>query len=109
MTIQEMQGALLDSMVDEIVYVNTDHIIEYMNKAALKRYAKRPTAQVGKSIFECHNEKSRLTILEIFDALMKGEEERFIIVNRFDKRVIMRAVRDENGKLLGYYERFEKA
>ncbi len=107
MQIQEIQSRLLDSMVDEVVIVNTDHIIEYMNKTALGRFSKH--TQVGKSLLDCHNEKSRQKILEIFETFKNGEDERFLGVNRFKMRVIMKAIRDENGNLLGYYERFEKA
>jgi hypothetical protein len=45
-------------------------------------------------------------MIEILAAMQAGEEERLITDN--DKnRIFMRAVRDADGRLLGYYERYE--
>jgi hypothetical protein len=36
-----------------------------------------------------------------------GSDEKFLYINE-DKKLYMTAVRDPDGNLLGYYERFEK-
>jgi DUF438 domain-containing protein len=105
----EVQLALLDSIVDPIVFVDDQHIIRYINPSAKEKYGKRGTPDlVGNSIFLYHNEKSNEIILEIFESFRNGEEERFLVVNQTSQKVFMRAVRDEQGNVIGYYERYEK-
>ena len=43
---------------------------------------------------------------EIFEEMKNGLEER-MITDSEQHRIYMRAVRDENGNLIGYYERYE--
>jgi DUF438 domain-containing protein len=105
MTRDELLTAFLDSLNQPFVFVDTEHVIRYMNKPAVERYKGRP-AEVGRSIFDCHNENSNRIIREVFGALSEGEGERMIADNE-EFRVYMRAVRDEDGNLIGYYERFE--
>jgi DUF438 domain-containing protein len=102
---QDLLGVLFDSLKDPFVFVDTGHTIRYMNKAARERYRGRP-AEVGRSIFDCHNENSNRTILDVFGRLKTGENEVLISDSR-EHRVFMRAVRDGDGNLMGYYERFE--
>ena len=45
-------------------------------------------------------------MLEVLAALQAGEEERLILDDE-RKRIYMRAVRDEAGEVIGYYERYE--
>ncbi len=97
--------ALLDSLKDPILFADTDHVIRYMNKAAIRHY-EEGDALLGRSLFDCHNEDSRKQMVEILAAMRAGEEER-LITNNEKHRIFMRAVRDANGELLGYYERYE--
>ncbi|MCE5323194.1 PAS domain-containing protein [bacterium] len=101
----ELMQAILDSMKDPVVYVDCDHIVRYMNKPAVANYAKWGNI-IGKSIFDCHNACSQEVIREVYSAFEQGEDERMISDNE-KHRVYMRAVRDDNGKLIGYYERYE--
>ncbi|MEN6356506.1 MAG: PAS domain-containing protein [Armatimonadota bacterium] len=101
----ELMKAILDSMRDPLVFVDTEHVVRYMNKPAIANYAKWGNV-IGKSIFGCHNEHSKEVIREVFSAFEQGEEERMISDNE-KHRVYMRAVRDKNGQLIGYYERYE--
>jgi DUF438 domain-containing protein len=105
MITNEVLRAFLDSLEYPFVFVDTDHVIRYMNKAAVERYKGRP-AEVGRSIFDCHNENSNRIILDVFSRLENGEEE-VIIADTEEHRVYMRAIRAEDGTLIGYYERFE--
>jgi DUF438 domain-containing protein len=96
---------ILDSLLDPVVFCDTGHIIRYMNAPAVARYAGRPAA-VGRSIFECHNESSNAEIARIAESFEGGVDE-VLITDDEKHRAYMRAVRDDSGALLGYYERYE--
>lgn len=103
----DLMVALLDSFKYPVVFVDTDHIIRYMNKVAIVGYGKRWGYNlVGKSVLDCHNQKSCETIKEILTAMQEGEEEHLITDNARHK-VYMRAVRNASGALIGYFERYE--
>ena len=100
-----LMAALLDSMKDPVVFVDTSHVVRYVNKAAIGHYDEGE-GLLGRSVLDCHNQASQRQIIEITAAMEAGEEERLITDN--DKhRIFMRAVRDPDGKLIGYYERYE--
>lgn len=100
-------AAILDSQKDPYVFADTDHIIRYMNKVAVEHYGKRWGYDlIGKSVLDCHNENSRRMIIEVLAAMQAGEDER-MITDSAKHRVYMRAVRDAEGNLLGYCERYE--
>ena len=102
-----MYKEILESLIEPIVFCDLDHVIVYMNGAALKKYEKRGGKDLlGRSIFDCHNESSNSIIIEIFESMLGGLDEQMIADNEKTK-IFMRAVRDENGQLIGYYERFE--
>jgi DUF438 domain-containing protein len=105
MAAAELLGAILDSIKDPILFADTGHTTRYMNKAAIAHYS-QGAALIGRSLFDCHNERSQAIMLEVLAALAAGEEERLITDNE-KHRIYMRAVRDGAGHLLGYYERYE--
>ena len=76
-----------------------------MNKAALAHFD-RGEELISTSLLECHNDRSQELIIEILAAMQAGEEERLISDDE-TRRIYMRAVRDRDGQLLGYYERYE--
>ena len=98
-------AALLDSIKAPVLFADTQHVIRYMNKAAIAHFDDG-AALLGRSLLDCHNENSRRKIVEISAAMHVGEDER--LISEHDKqRIYMRAVRDADGRLLGYYERYE--
>ena len=97
--------SLLDSLKNPLVFVETDHVIRYVNKAAKQHYDQGETL-VGSSILDCHHEKSRVKILEVFEAMKNDERER-LLADDGKRRVFMRAVKSDEGEMIGYYERFE--
>jgi DUF438 domain-containing protein len=101
----ELLELFMDSLKHHFVFVDTEHVIRYMNKPAVERYKGKP-AKVGMSIFACHKEESQQIILNVVEAFKEGEDEKMIF-NSEDHRTFMRAVRDRDGNLIGYYERFE--
>ena len=96
---------ILDSLKDPLVFTDLEHKIVYMNKAAIARHD-QGAKLIGTSIFDCHNEQSNRIIVEIFEEMQSGLDERLI---RDDEkhRIYMRAVLDDDGALMGYYERYE--
>ena len=101
----ELLTLLLDSWKEGVVFVDTEHIIRYLNSTAKKQQAKWGDI-VGKSIFDCHNPNSCKIIRDCFVRLQNGETE-ILFADNPDHRVYMRSVRDTTGELIGYYERYE--
>ena len=98
--------AILDSLKDPLLFADTEHITRYMNKTAIAYYAEG-AALIGRSLLDCHNEQSQAMMVEILAAMQNGEEERLITDNE-KHRIFMRAVRDAEGQVIGYYERYER-
>ena len=98
-------AAILDSLRDPILVADPSHVTVYMNRAAMAHY-EQGASLIGRSLFECHNAQSQRMMLEIWDAMHQGLEER-LITDGEEVRIFMRAVRSPSGELLGYYERYE--
>ena len=105
----ETYQAILDSIPHRLVFVDCDHVIRYLNRAAKAWfYAKRGHADlVGKSLFACHKPESRDKILALYQRLCQGEDAVFVKVTKEQEKASMIAVRDAQGRLIGYWERFE--
>ncbi len=97
-------GAILDSLKDPILVADTEHVTLYMNKAAIAHY-EEGEALVGRSLLDCHNERSQRTMKEILAEMHEGLDER-LITDDDERRIYMRVVRDVAGEVLGYYERY---
>jgi PAS domain S-box-containing protein len=107
----EIYQAILDSVKHPIVFVDNNHIICYLNRAASVRYyEKRGYSElIGKSIFDCHNPISINKIQQVHKRLQDGEIEVRLRLNKDQEKVtVFVGVRDSNGRLLGYYERSER-
>jgi nitrogen-specific signal transduction histidine kinase len=96
---------ILDSLKNPLAFTDMDHKIVYMNKAAIAHY-EQGAKLLGTSLFDCHNETSNKIIVEVFEEMKKGLDERKITDDE-KHRIYMRAVRDDDGALIGYYERYE--
>lgn len=106
-------SAFFKSIVDQdtsaIVICGLDHNILYLNPSARERYKKRGEL-VGKSILDCHNEHSREMILRVVEWFSESISHNIIFTYHNEpenKDVYMVALRDENGELIGYYEKHE--
>lgn len=110
MTELEMMKNILDSIPYRIVFVDMDHIIRYMNKEARHHYydVRGYRDLIGKSIFDCHNAHSKERIIELVEKLKNHGNEVFLGVNIYNERFYLNPVRDENGEMVGYFERFER-
>jgi len=94
-----------------IVICDTNHIIQYMNPVAIARYAKRGGKElIGKNLLECHNPQSQEMITKILNWFQEDEKNNMIYTFKNEKEnkdVYMVALRDEDGNLIGYYEKHE--
>lgn len=103
------------SIVDQdrcaVVICNLEHEIIYMNPTAAARYAKRGgAALVGKSLLDCHSAQSAEQIKKVVAWFAESQDHNIIYTFRNEKEnkdVYMVALRDEDGALIGYYEKHE--
>jgi DUF438 domain-containing protein len=101
-------GHLLDSLAHPYVFCDRDHIIRYMNRPAVAHYAERGGASlIGQDVRACHSRGSAEWIDAIFARMRDEGLEEQLITDSPRWRIYMRAVRDGEGGLLGYYERYE--
>lgn len=94
-----------------VVICNTKHEIIYMNPAAIARYGKSGGEKlIGSSLLNCHNEKSNKLIEKTVEWFKKSTDNNMIYTYRNKKEnkdVYMVALRDDDGTLIGYYEKHE--
>ncbi len=94
-----------------VVICSLDHTIIYMNPAAVSRYGKRGGRRLlGTSLLDCHNGKSRELIQKIVCWFAEAREHNKIYTfhnEQENKDVYMVALRDQEGELIGYYEKHE--
>ncbi len=103
---KEVLQAIIDSYPYEIVFVDLDHKVQFMNATAKKRYGDRVI--IGNSLFNCHNEGSKVKIEQFLERAKNGEGEMFETLNRkTGEREFFTPVKDENGTVIGYFERHE--
>lgn len=96
---------IIHSLKDPLLFVDTTHTIRFMNRAAVVYYSEGDSL-LGQSLLDCHNVQSQQVIVETLADMQNGLDERLITDNE-KHRIYMRAVRDDRGGLLGYYERYE--
>lgn len=106
-----MLNKLFKSIIDQdtapIVVCNTESVIVYMNPSAVSRYHRDLT---GNSLKNCHNAKSNEMIDKVISWFKKSRDNNIIFTYHNDKEnkdVYMVALRDDDGSLIGYYEKQE--
>ena len=94
-----------------VVLCDLEHTIIYMNPAAISRYEKwGGAALLEKSLLDCHNEKSCEMIRKVVGWFQESPENNLVYTfhnPKENKDVYMVALRDEEGVLIGYYEKHE--
>ncbi|MFC1608287.1 PAS domain-containing protein [Candidatus Latescibacterota bacterium] len=100
---------ILNSIPYPIVYVDINHIVRFLNSTAQHIYYTQRGYDnlIGKSIFDCHKEPTKNAIIKIVESLKNHGNEKFLKVNVRNERVYVTPVRNDDGELVGYYERFE--
>lgn len=109
-----MLDKLFKSIVDQdrtsIVICDLDHVIIYMNPAAISNYGKHGGRElIGKSLLNCHNADSNDKIKRVVDWFAKSKDHNIIHTfynEKQNKDVYMVALRDGD-ELIGYYEKHE--
>ena len=103
---KEILESILDAYSYEIVFVDCQHIVRYMNKTAKERYGSR--VQINQSLFNCHNENSKIKIEEFLKRADAGEDEMFETYNKkTGEREFFVPVRNHDKQVIGYFERHE--
>ncbi len=105
----EIHALILDSIPYPIVFVDTCHIVRYVNKTADFQYHKMRGYEnlVGRSIFDFHHESTKPKILAAFEKMKNHSGDIFVNVSVNNQRIYINPVRDGSGNLVGYFERFE--
>ncbi len=99
--------SVLDQDIAPVVICDINDVIVYMNLSAISRYHKDLT---GSSIKDCHPPKACEMIDRVTEWFGKSKENNIMYTYRNDtenKDVYMVALRDEDGALIGYYEKHE--
>jgi PAS domain-containing protein len=103
--------SIIEQDRNAVVICNLDHEIIYMNPAAMLRYAKSGGSNlIGKSLIDCHNAKSKERIEQVIAWFQESKEHNIIYTFYSEKEnmdVYMVALRDDEGTLIGYYEKHE--
>ena len=111
MKISPFFRSIIDADIAPIVICETDHTIVYLNPAAAERYAAMGGMQlIGRSILECHNSESNERIRDIVNWFETDSNNNRVFLAHYDdenKDTYMTALRDDNGRLIGYYEKHE--
>lgn len=104
--------SVLEADREAIVLCSPEHVIVYMNPAAKDRYGNRGgAALVGKSLLDCHNERSRGLIIKVVEWFQASPGNNLVYTYynpKENKDVYMVALRNEAGELIGYYEKHER-
>ena len=102
--------SLIDIDDTTIIICDLNHTIIYMNKFATDLYAKRNMNLLGSNLLKCHNEDSNEKILKVVEWFKKDVNNNFVHTffnEKQNKDVYMVALRDDDGILIGYYEKHE--
>ena len=103
--------SVLESDRTAVVICDLENKIIYMNPAAINRYEKwGGNDRLGKSLLDCHNEKSREMIYKVVDWFKSSRDNNLVYTSynpKENKDVYMVALRDESGELIAYYEKHE--
>lgn len=106
-----MHEKFLKSILEQdrapIVVCDLNSVIVYMNASAKKEYHKDLT---GSDLKKCHNDASNEKIDMVLSFFRESEDNNIIFTYHSDeenKDVYMVALRDDNRKLIGFYEKHE--
>ena len=105
--INKLLKSVLDQDTAPVVACDLDDIIVYMNPSAIRHYRKDLT---GSNLKDCHNAESNKKIDKVLAWFGESRDNNIIYTYHDDKKnkdVYMVALRDEDGTLIGYYEKHE--
>ena len=103
--------SIIEQDREHVVICDLNHTILYMNPSAIRDYAKYGGASVlGRSLMNCHNPQSVAAIQKVVDWFAADKSHNLIFTHydaKHDRDVYMVALRDDDGTLIGYYEKHE--
>ena len=103
--------SVIEQDIAPVVICDLNHTVIYMSSAAVKHYEKRGGSNlVGKNLLECHNEQSCLLIKKVVSWFQQSQNNNRIHTfynEKQNKDVYMIALRDDEKRLIGYYEKHE--
>lgn len=109
MELSQFFKSVIDQDRAAVVICNLQHEMIYLNPAAVERYKKHGDL-AGKSLLDCHPQKSNEMIKRVVKWFAEDKSHNIIYTYRNEKEnkdVYMVALRDGNGELIGYYEKHE--
>ena len=111
MNLNQVFKSVLDADRAAVVICDLEHRIIYMNPTAIDRYKKWGGAELlGKSLLDCHNERSREIIRKVVEWFKTSKDNNLVYTfynEKENKDVYMVALRDDSGELIAYYEKHE--
>ena len=111
MDLNQVFKSVLEADRAAVVICDLEHRIIYMNPAANDRYKKWGGAELlGKSLLDCHNERSREIIRKVVEWFKASKDNNLVYTfynEKENKDVYMVALRDDTGELIAYYEKHE--
>ena len=103
--------SIIDQDTEPVVVCNLCHEIVYMNPAAIEHYSDEGGEKLmGLLIFDCHSHASAEKIDRVVKWFSEGRENNIVHTSyneRKDTDFYMVALRDDDGELIGYYEKHE--
>ena len=110
MDLNQYFKSLIDIDDTAIIICDLNHTIIYMNKFATELYAKRNMSLLGSNLLKCHNADSQEKILKVIEWFKKDVNNNFVHTffnEKQNKDGYMVALRNNDGTLIGYYEKHE--
>ena len=111
MELSQFFKSVLEQDTAPVVLCALDHTVIYMNPSAIRRYAAQGGEKLlGQSLMNCHPPKAREIIERVLAWFRESPAHNRIYEFRNDvenKDVYMVALRDDDGNLIGYYEKHE--
>ena len=107
MKLYKLFKSIIDMDSAPVVVCDMCDIIVYMNPSAIESYHKDLT---GKNIKDCHPLKANEMIEKVLVWFKESEDNNIIYTfhnEKENKDVYMVALRDDDGMLIGYYEKHE--
>ena len=103
--------SIIDQDPVPVVICGVDHTILYLNPAAIRAHADRGgEAMVGQSLLDCHKPESNRRIQQVVDWFRADVRHNRVYTahrDKFNRDQYMVALRDDDGTLIGYYEKHE--
>ncbi len=107
MELSKFFKSVLDQDTAPVVICDLEHTVVYMNPASIARYH---TDLTGKNLKACHNADSNEKINRVAAWFAENKKHNIVYIYHNDKEnkdVYMVALRNDNGELIGYYEKHE--